>query len=358
MERILNESKLREIENRFNMLNEEQQKFVKNFFKEMSDNKVLNEETYWYNTLLDVVGFLDPTGLADLTNAVLYFTQDEYFFCFLSVISVVPYIGDVIAKPLIGLGKGSKLVKGMTEALKLAKSGKVGTASRILQNASKTSPLITKMIRACVKYVDKLKNLILNLPTGKFGVGLKKTLADWLDLFISVGRTRLKNQVRVASAARRIKSMSPAEAAKFLKTFEQSLEKTSRLFTSFKPRDPGFMAKYFWPGATVGILWRNRSLSGLVNRTKWYAGFLSKLGLPFMSPEELPEKMSEEQLNKQFQEYVSSPEGQKNWQDDFGQVPTETTDDGTQSNTQTAQQSTKSSGDPLIDVFDEVFGLI
>jgi hypothetical protein len=357
MKKSFTELELSEIETKWTMLTEEQQNFVKNVFSKLHGKDLINEETYWYNTLLDVVGFLDPTGIADLTNSLLYFKQKEYFFCFLSLIAVVPYFGDFVAKPIMGLGKGSRLVKGMDEALRLAKSGNVSSASRILQNSTKASPLMNKMVQSSAKWGSKLKDLIMNLPGGKFTIGLKKTLNDWIDLFINASRIGTKSSIRVASAGRRIKSMTPQQATQFLQTLEKSIHSNAKLFRNFKPKDPSFMAKYFWPGATVGILWRNRSLAGLVNRTKFYAGFLSTLSLPFMSTDELSEKMSEEELNKKFQEYAKSPEGQQNWQDDFGETsPQESQPQVNQSTT--SQSEIKTSGDPLIDTFDEMFGLI
>jgi hypothetical protein len=61
--------------------------------------------------------------------------------------------------------------------------------------------------------------------------------------------------------------------------------------------------------------------------------------------------------NKKFQEYAKSPEGQQNWQDDFGETsPQESQPQVNQSTT--SQSEIKTSGDPLIDTFDEMFGLI
>ena len=46
----------------------------------------------WYNTLLDVVGIVDPTGAADAINAVSYFRQGDMLYGMLSLISVIPYV--------------------------------------------------------------------------------------------------------------------------------------------------------------------------------------------------------------------------------------------------------------------------
>ena len=63
------------------------------------NTQILNEE--WWNTLGDVVGIFDPTGVVDLVNGIDYVRQGEYFFGFLSMISIIPYVGDAIAKPII-----------------------------------------------------------------------------------------------------------------------------------------------------------------------------------------------------------------------------------------------------------------
>ena len=55
-----------------------------------------------------MVGIFDPTGIADITNAVLYFGRGEILFGMLSLVSVIPYLGDAIAKPIITTTKTTK----------------------------------------------------------------------------------------------------------------------------------------------------------------------------------------------------------------------------------------------------------
>ena len=45
-----------------------------NPLSEEEDENLLNESK-WYNTFLDVVGIVDPTGIADGINAISYFLQ-------------------------------------------------------------------------------------------------------------------------------------------------------------------------------------------------------------------------------------------------------------------------------------------
>ncbi len=45
--------------------------------------------------VLDLVGIFDPTGLADLANAVLYLFQGEWGYAAVSGIAMLPYLGDL-----------------------------------------------------------------------------------------------------------------------------------------------------------------------------------------------------------------------------------------------------------------------
>jgi len=92
---------------------------------EEEDEDLLNESK-WYNTFLDVVGIVDPTGIADGINAMSYFRQGDMLFGILSLISLVPYLGDAIAKPFIGIVKMGKINKGIINAgLKSGNAAKV-----------------------------------------------------------------------------------------------------------------------------------------------------------------------------------------------------------------------------------------
>ncbi len=90
------------------------------------DDEELLKESKWYNTFLDVVGIVDPTGIADGINAISYFRQGDMLFGILSLISLVPYLGDAIAKPFIGIIKAGKINKNIiNSALKSGNAAKV-----------------------------------------------------------------------------------------------------------------------------------------------------------------------------------------------------------------------------------------
>ena len=87
-------------------------------------NSNLNEDQLneaWYNTAMDILGLADPTGIVDIVNGISYFTQGDTLFGILSIISAVPYAGDVVAKPVMGALKlGSASTKTLQSALKAA----------------------------------------------------------------------------------------------------------------------------------------------------------------------------------------------------------------------------------------------
>ena len=88
-----------------------EKEFVFEFLKVIYPEKVrLINEDKWYNTLGDIAGIFDPTGTVDLINGISYWKQGDHLFALLSWISVIPFLGDLIAKPVVGLFKAGGIV--------------------------------------------------------------------------------------------------------------------------------------------------------------------------------------------------------------------------------------------------------
>ena len=118
------------------------------------NTQMLNEE--WWNTLGDIVGIFDPTGVVDLINGLDYIRQGDYFFGFLSMISIIPYVGDAVAKPIMGVSKGSKTMRGVNSAMKVVKKGgSTADASKILADAGKASPMFAKLLDTSISWGGK-----------------------------------------------------------------------------------------------------------------------------------------------------------------------------------------------------------
>jgi len=306
------------------------------------NSQVLNEE--WWNTLGDVVGIFDPTGVVDLVNGLDYIRQGDYFFGLLSMISIIPYVGDAVAKPIMGVSKGSKTMRGVNSAMKVVKKGgSTADASKILADAGKASPLFAKLLDTSISWGGKLKQIIDKIPGGKLTGGLRKLLMDWIDLFIGVAKQRKNVGAITANLAKRVKSADPATATALMKTFQTQLSKSSRILRDYKMTDPGFMAKYVWPG----LSFRNRELTGLLRKTKFYAGLLDYLGVAnFVGPEELSKKIGEENMRNKLTEYSKTTQGQQYWSEDMSGVSQETVAKPT---TPKPTTSTSSSNDSIED---------
>lgn len=330
----------------------------KKVIREIYDNwypqysHILNEST-WLNTIFDIVGIFDPSGIVDAINAVSYFYQGDYFFGLLTMISVIPYVGDLIAKPILGVGKSSKLIKGVDEALVLAKNGKTVEASRILEQAANSNTLIDKFVRAVGSWAPKLKVFVERLPiTGigrKLTTGLRNMIIDWCDLFINFAAKRSSFKQHAANIASQMAKNS-ANAQKLVTDFNKLLKNDKSLaskFTSFTgqyknvrvantkffsaPWSAGWTTKYFWPGFTTGLLWRNRDLTSLLVRTKWYYGFLAylydKLGIDdaisFILPDQLERLLGIQKLNEETLVYANTEEAKSLWDEEFQNVTTD-----------------------------------
>ena len=116
-------------------------KLTKSQFKQ-----IIKEETSAMNVALDVAGFIPGYGeIADVINALDYARKGEYLFSALSVLSVIPELGDIV-------GKGTKY------AIKLAQAGKGGKAATKVAGAA---PKAQKFINAAA-HLKKAKMVLRN----------------------------------------------------------------------------------------------------------------------------------------------------------------------------------------------------
>jgi hypothetical protein len=337
------------------IITESQLKTIQQFYGE--NDQLLNEE--WWNTIGDVVGIFDPTGLVDFVNGLDYIRQGEYFFGLLSMIAIIPYVGDLAAKPLMGVSKGSTVMKGVNQAMSLVKNSKnvnaTADAAKILADVGKSSPLLSKLLNTSISWGGKLKQIINKIadkiPGGKLTGGLRKTLNDWIDLFIGVAKQRKNVGHVVTNFAKRVKKADPKTATALMQELKTGLSKSSRTFRDFKMSDPGFMSKYVWPG----LSFRNRNLMALMRKTKFYAGLLDYIGVAnFVGPEELSQQMGEKNLRDKITEYSQTPEGQKNWTEDMSSVDMSQQTPTQQTNTTTSSDG-NTNGDPFSKMLKNIF---
>lgn len=351
---ILLDEKRRMVINMFENLSEEEKKRIIDIFKIIHPTKTLNEA--WWNTIGDVIGFIDPTGIVDFVNGLDYIRQGDYFFGFLSIVSVVPF-ADFVTKPIIGMSKFSKTRKGIDAALKIAKNAKTPqdmlNAQKILQRTASVNPDLTKLMMNSDKWGTKLKQIVDIVPNTFATSGMKKTINNWIDLFSQTSLQKAGIKSSISNLAKKIKP-DPSTSIKLVDELKSLKKVTAKgPLSTFQIKDPDFMLKYFWPGLSLRTS-KGRQLIGMMRRTKFYAGFLDYMGIAnFVGPDELIQQEGSDVIEKQMKDYANTPLGKEYYQEDMNLVQDEVSDKtSSQGDKKTSKNTSK---DPIDAFFDELF---
>jgi hypothetical protein len=310
------------------------------------ENAKLIKESNWLNTLGDVVGIFDPTGVVDLVNGISYIYQGDNLFGFLSLISAVPYIGDFVAKPVMGALKiGAPSAKALNKVMSLSKAGKSTEAAELLVKLTEQGGITGKFVQGFGKVAGKLRGYIERTPTGVFR-GLKKTILQWFDLFENAAKTGKTVRYTGNNLAKTLPKLSPAKQLEQLQNFKK-IASSSNAFRSYQTTKGVMSWKTLFRGMPQ-LIGRNASVRALARQTKWWAGFLDYVGLGnFVGPEEIAKKMGEDNFINKMEEYQKTPEAQQNFSDDFGSETSDKSSGETNPSTNTSNTETKSSQDPL-----------
>ena len=224
-----------------------------NKLKEEEDEELL-KESKWYNTFLDVVGIVDPTGIADGINAMSYFRQGDMLFGILSLISLVPYLGDAVAKPFIGIMKMGKINKNIINA-----GLKSGNAAKVAAEMGKSAK--GKAV------LDALKNPKTQGFLG--GILAKLSKLPGMRNFIKDAKT-------------------------YMKVFTEAAEISAK----------GKGLRIFRSGGLLTKMQRR----GLLNRTKLYGKFIQWLTGTGVGAAAI-QGMSDDELNGKFTNFLNSEDG-------------------------------------------------
>ena len=308
--KIFNEEQLKITEEKWNSLTKVDKIFVVEFLKELYPEKgsLLNEDK-WYNTLGDIAGIFDPTGIIDVVNGISYWRQDDKLFAILSWISAIPFLGDAIAKPVVGVvkagGVGTKALKGAiatNDAVKLAKTAKEmgGPVAKLVES----SPMwASKLIAALRGSIGKVPFL------GTRFVGL---VEEFLELFVK-GSKGMEGSAKLLGKLE-TKGLSQVEKQGLINQIAK--ESKFRGFRDYKNINPSFFSRI---AGGVPRLWGNSATRSLMRRTKWYLGLLDSIGLGnFVGPEELEKLVPD--LEQKVAEYSKTQKSQDLWNEEFGNV--------------------------------------
>jgi len=317
---IYKEEQYKILEEKWNKLSKEDKIFVFEFAKKIYPEQTkLIKESKWYNTLGDIVGIFDPTGVVDIVNGISYWRQGDKLYAILSFVSAIPYLGDLIAKPVIGV---MKLGGGAAKAFKGATL--TGDAVKIAGTAKRAGGPIAKMVETAPtwgeKLVTALKGSIGRVPL--LGSGLVKVIEEYVQIFGKAGKEMKAGTEIGKGIVKSEKALSAVEKEELLKQMskDQSFRGFRDLGTgknswlSFMKSDASLGAKFY--AGVPRIFGGNPATRSLMKRTKFYAGFLDWLGVGnFVGPDEL-EKMYPD-VEKQYGQYAQLPESQNLWNQEF-----------------------------------------
>jgi hypothetical protein len=241
--------------------------------------KMINEDK-WYNTLGDIVGIFDPTGVVDLVNGVSYWNQGDKLFALLSFVSAVPMLGDAIAKPVIGTLKiGGETAK----AFKAVAIG--GDAVKIAESAKAMGGPVAKLVETAPNWGQKLVSILKNSVGKVPGLGgLIKVIEEYVLIFTKAGKEM--------------------EAGGKVTAFSKNAGELQ-----------SFGNKYLSGG--MGRFFGNRATRSLMRRSKWYLGLLDSLGVHnFVGMDELEKQIPD--LESKINKFNQNPNNKELFDKEFG----------------------------------------
>lgn len=304
---IYREEQINIFEEKWKRLSENDKTFVLEFLKVLypEKSKLINESK-WYNTVGDIAGIFDPTGLIDLANGISYWKQGDKLFAVLSWVSAIPGLGDIIAKPVVGALKAGGIIGKTFKSAVIA-----GDAVKVAEAAGKSGGVIAKFVEKSPSWGSKLMS-ILRASIGKIP-------------FLGRIVTHVEEFIKIFTTAGKEMKGGKSFIGKLLgKSETKTLKDTFRGFRDYG----GFKNKYFKYISTKDVPLWNKFMAGvphmfggnpatrsLMRRSKWYLGLLDRLGIvdTKTTPDEIIAKYPEE-----VQKYNDSETGQKNWSDEFG----------------------------------------
>ena len=318
---IYREEQLKVIQEKWDKLTKHERLLVIEMAKVIYPEKLkLIKEDKWYNTVGDIVGIFDPTGIVDLINGISYWRQGDKLFAVLSWISVIPLAGDIIAKPVIGLFKVAGPTAKAFKAASLA--GDVAKMSELAKKSGPLSQLVKKVPEWGPKILEPLKKAVNVVPY--VGPKTVKQVDEFIDLFRKAGKnidtavdTSLKlTQKGLKTPLTKSESKSLEKALNDIvspKGFrEHGTGKNS--WWSYMKSDAGFLSKF--AAGAPRLLGGNPATRSLMKRTKWYLGLLDYLGISnFVGPEDLPNQV--ENLNQKIEDYSKTDQSINSLQDDL-----------------------------------------
>ena len=313
---------LKKVNENWSKLDIEEKELVIELYKVLhpEQKNLINESFMDYvQTGLDFVGMVPYIGdFADIVNAVLYFKKGDVLFGMLSLVSLIPIVGDFTAGPLILAAKaGGKEIKYFKAAVATKNADKIADAAKALENSGSIGKKILKFLDG---FTTGLGNKIMNLVrkaqkvpvVGKFFT----LIEDWVKVFTKAA-SKIKVPTKIIG-----KGLSKTERVAWEKTVKKMLGSFKGKLGTTMFRD---MAKNKAAVRIFGLnLWTAPASKVMLGKTKLFGRFLDKLGLGnFVGPEEVDKQVPNAQ--EKFAEFLNTPEGQQAFTEEFSETPMTTT---------------------------------
>lgn len=303
------EQQLQEFKEGWSQLSPDDRLLVLEFYREFYPEKFkkLNESVSdWFQVGLDVVGLIDPTGIADFTNSMIYFYKGEVLFGMLSLVSAVPYVGDAIAKPIMlslkTVGAPFKIFKAALRSKNPTKIAEAAKQMKMPQMIKFIESFGTGMGDKILKLVQKNKNKPI--------VGRVATIIeDWVNIFKQVSKQIKLPRTRKIGKPLSVK-LSGRERIDFMETLSQMSKNIfSKKYGTTAFRDMAKKDKFKAFGREFTKIWQVPKLRRTLGKTKFFLRFLDKLNMGnYVGPEELSSKIPNGE--QKLAEFANTPEGQ------------------------------------------------
>lgn len=102
-------------------LHENQEEYSEEDFRQLRNQQI----RMCVRLAFDIAGIFDPTPICDGTSAVLSLSEMQLGEAALSVVSMIPYLGDAVAKPLKGCAFAVKMTRAIQKGRKMRKAMKL-----------------------------------------------------------------------------------------------------------------------------------------------------------------------------------------------------------------------------------------
>ena len=316
--------------------------------KKQNEGKVINEA--WYTNVMDIVGIIDPTPITDTINAISYFIQGDTLFGILSLVAAVPFfVGDVVAKPVMGALKiGSRATKELEAAIKLSKTNPAKATEMISSLARDPGP-VGKFLQSAGGsggWAEKVNSFLKEMPVGPFK-GMKNTIMDYFTL---LGRAGTKSK-GVSGLAKSLEADMKLGKAKIhdIETL-RDIMKNEKIFDVAALSKPGFFSQTFFGG--IPRIFRSpegRRIKIMMQQTKWWLGFLDYIGIGnWVGAEEVVKTLgSEAEMVKSMENYQKTPEAQQYYKESFKEGESSDPISSTVDSVKQSVSSDNVQGDPL-----------